>query len=87
MTFYFHGSFTIMQLIDLISCIYTALRSENESQQYIKKIGDEDLELPLFDLYTVSALTSNFSFANKIGEGGFGAVYKVVSFILLDFQI
>ncbi|KAF8411264.1 hypothetical protein HHK36_003811 [Tetracentron sinense] len=37
---------------------------------------EEDLELPLFDIGTVSAATNNFSFANKIGEGGFGPVYK-----------
>ncbi|CAL5344768.1 unnamed protein product [Camellia sinensis] len=39
---------------------------------------EEDLELPLFDLVTISNATDNFSFANKIGEGGFGPVYKGV---------
>ncbi|EOY28493.1 S-locus lectin protein kinase family protein, putative isoform 1 [Theobroma cacao] len=43
-------------------------------EQYQK----EDLELPLFDLSTVSAATSKFSFEQKIGEGGFGPVYKGV---------
>ncbi|XP_009766396.1 G-type lectin S-receptor-like serine/threonine-protein kinase At4g27290 [Nicotiana sylvestris] len=38
--------------------------------------GDEDMELPLFDLVTVTSATKNFSSANVIGEGGFGPVYK-----------
>ena len=35
--------------------------------------------LPLFDLRTINAATDNFSIANKLGQGGFGLVYKVVS--------
>ncbi|KAK2984742.1 hypothetical protein RJ640_004567 [Escallonia rubra] len=38
--------------------------------------NDEDIELPLFDLATVTTATRNFSDANIIGEGGFGPVYK-----------
>lgn len=41
-----------------------------------------DPELPAFDLETVMLATGNFSKANKIGEGGFGDVYKVTSFLL-----
>ncbi|RZR82596.1 hypothetical protein BHM03_00009047 [Ensete ventricosum] len=36
-----------------------------------------DLDLPLFDLGTVADATGNFSIENKLGEGGFGPVYKV----------
>ncbi|XP_050147486.1 G-type lectin S-receptor-like serine/threonine-protein kinase SD1-1 [Malus sylvestris] len=36
----------------------------------------EDLELPLFDLGTVICATNDFSNHNKVGEGGFGSVYK-----------
>lgn len=39
---------------------------------------EEDLQLPLFDTYTIATATNNFSFTNKIGEGGFGPVYKVI---------
>ncbi|KAJ8470226.1 hypothetical protein OPV22_024569 [Ensete ventricosum] len=35
-----------------------------------------DLDLPLFDLGTVADATGNFSIENKLGEGGFGPVYK-----------
>jgi len=37
----------------------------------------EDFELPIFDLATILEATNNFSFDNKLGEGGFGPVYKV----------
>ncbi|EOY12710.1 S-locus lectin protein kinase family protein, putative isoform 1 [Theobroma cacao] len=36
----------------------------------------DDLELPLFDFATIARATNNFSPMNKIGEGGFGSVYK-----------
>ncbi|KAL5547471.1 hypothetical protein UlMin_002702 [Ulmus minor] len=36
----------------------------------------EDLELPLFDLATIASATNNFSSTCKLGEGGFGPVYK-----------
>ncbi|KAK1275031.1 G-type lectin S-receptor-like serine/threonine-protein kinase [Acorus gramineus] len=36
----------------------------------------EGMDLPLFDLHTLEMATNNFSDANKIGEGGFGPVYK-----------
>ncbi|XP_060204037.1 G-type lectin S-receptor-like serine/threonine-protein kinase At4g27290 isoform X2 [Lycium barbarum] len=38
----------------------------------------EELDLPLFDFETISDATNNFSLSNKLGEGGFGPVYKGV---------
>jgi hypothetical protein len=38
----------------------------------------EDLELPFFDFGTLACATNNFSTDNKLGEGGFGPVYKVL---------
>ncbi|XP_069153510.1 G-type lectin S-receptor-like serine/threonine-protein kinase At4g27290 [Solanum lycopersicum] len=38
----------------------------------------EDFELPLIPLSTITRATNNFSVNNKIGEGGFGPVYKGV---------
>lgn len=39
---------------------------------------EEDLELPLFDISTMSRATDDFSAANVLGQGGFGTVYKVI---------
>ncbi|XP_055960391.1 uncharacterized protein LOC126665234 [Mercurialis annua] len=36
----------------------------------------EELELPLFDFETIVTATGNFSDENKLGQGGFGCVYK-----------
>ncbi|KAJ1379178.1 S-locus glycoprotein domain [Sesbania bispinosa] len=35
-----------------------------------------EFELPLFEISNIEAATGNFSIYNKIGEGGFGPVYK-----------
>ncbi|KAG1368224.1 Receptor-like serine/threonine-protein kinase SD1-8 [Cocos nucifera] len=40
------------------------------------KSEGEELELPLFDLFTIESATDCFSIDNKLGEGGFGPVYK-----------
>ncbi|XP_062080953.1 G-type lectin S-receptor-like serine/threonine-protein kinase At4g27290 isoform X1 [Humulus lupulus] len=37
---------------------------------------NEDLDLPLFGLQTISTATNDFSENNKLGEGGFGPVYR-----------
>jgi hypothetical protein len=37
----------------------------------------DDFELPIFDQATILKATNNFSIDNKLGEGGFGPVYKV----------
>ena len=38
---------------------------------------NEDLELPFYSLATIAIATNKFSSNNKLGEGGFGLVYKV----------
>lgn len=52
------------------------LKFNSETVALIKYKG-EDLELPFFDFIKVATATNNFSLDNKIGEGGFGPVYKV----------
>ena len=37
----------------------------------------EDLEVPFFNLATIATATNDFSSIKKLGEGGFGLVYKV----------
>jgi hypothetical protein len=49
-------------------------REENDQ---IDSGPKEDLELPLFQFTTIAKATNGFSFNNKLGEGGFGPVYKV----------
>ncbi|KAL8127209.1 G-type lectin S-receptor-like serine/threonine-protein kinase At4g27290 [Apium graveolens] len=51
----------------------TGLYLENDGLNWD---GGEDLELPLFDLTTLANATNGFSINSKLGEGGFGPVYK-----------
>ena len=37
---------------------------------------EEDPEVPLYDLTVIASSTDNFSHKNKLGEGGFGPVFK-----------
>lgn len=39
--------------------------------------GSEHVDVLIFDLNTIISATDDFSDANKLGEGGFGSVYKV----------
>ncbi|KAL8506053.1 hypothetical protein ACS0TY_017060 [Phlomoides rotata] len=48
----------------------------NNGDNHLGVNHNEDLELPLFDLTTISKATEIFSINNKLGEGGFGPVYK-----------
>lgn len=48
---------------------------DSQSAKGTNEVGISDL--PCFDLSTIAAATDNFSDANKLGEGGFGSVYKV----------
>ena len=43
----------------------------------------EDQELPFIDFRTIQHSTNNFSSENKLGQGGFGTVFKVMILIIL----
>lgn len=58
----------------------------NGSERLVKDLIDSDrfnedetkaIDVPCFDLESLLAATDNFSNANKLGQGGFGPVYKV----------
>ncbi|KAF7137578.1 hypothetical protein RHSIM_Rhsim07G0195700 [Rhododendron simsii] len=46
-----------------------------------------DADLPLFDLITIVTATDNFSLANKLGQGGFGPVYKVGGYMSPEYAM
>ncbi|KAL0311711.1 UNVERIFIED_CONTAM: Cysteine-rich receptor-like protein kinase [Sesamum calycinum] len=43
-----------------------------------QKICEAEIKLSKFDLERIAAATNQFSSSNKIGEGGFGSVYKAM---------
>ncbi|XP_020242680.1 receptor-like serine/threonine-protein kinase SD1-8 [Asparagus officinalis] len=45
-------------------------------ENLVESTKEDDMELPLFDLVEIEVATNNFSHENKLGEGGFGPVYK-----------
>ncbi|CAI0431247.1 unnamed protein product [Linum tenue] len=51
------------------------LRTKSESQEE-NLYEDKDSSVPIFDVLDIFAATENFSDANKLGQGGFGLVYK-----------
>ena len=42
-------------------------------------------ELPLFNFDKLATATDNFHLSNKLGQGGFGPVYKVMVALLENF--
>ncbi|KAK3420141.1 hypothetical protein EUGRSUZ_G00934 [Eucalyptus grandis] len=61
-----------------ITVFYIKYRRDGQIFGFSHQSRGEDLDLPLFDLTTLVNATSNFSEDSKLGEGGFGAVYKGV---------
>ncbi|GMP52760.1 hypothetical protein CsSME_00018461 [Camellia sinensis var. sinensis] len=51
-------------------------RRHHPGEAYYIEAKNEDIELPLFHFSTITKATENFAINNKLGEGGFGPVYK-----------
>ncbi|XP_058092170.1 cysteine-rich receptor-like protein kinase 44 isoform X2 [Magnolia sinica] len=70
----------IVAAVMLFSTIYACLRRRNPKNMYIASRADGDestnVESLQYDLGMIRAATDNFSEANKLGQGGFGSVYK-----------
>ncbi|CAB4313744.1 unnamed protein product [Prunus armeniaca] len=60
-----------LAILLLGSCVYLAVRKRNKEGRNYRKAQD-----PYISLAAIHAATSNFSDSNKLGEGGFGPVYK-----------
>ncbi|GLT69405.1 hypothetical protein SLA2020_415600 [Shorea laevis] len=72
-------------LLGVISCYlgtrykWRKVKRENDTDQDPHpSIREADIDLPSFDLVTIATATDDFALKNKIGEGGFGHVYKGV---------
>ncbi|XLR34519.1 G-type lectin S-receptor-like serine/threonine-protein kinase At4g27290 [Arachis hypogaea] len=78
------GSTIFVVLCSLLLVLYfTCIRRRSSKAKENAAIMDSfieeqegHLELPLFDLSSLAKATGNFSINNKVGEGGFGPVYK-----------
>ncbi|GLT31002.1 hypothetical protein SLA2020_057700 [Shorea laevis] len=67
---------SVVGVLSLVLCIWICLKLR-KPREIVEK-GDEMMkaESLQFDLATIRAATNNFCDENKLGQGGFGAVYK-----------
>lgn len=55
-------------------------------EDHIDNNDKESIDLPTFDFSTIANATNNFSPSNKLGEGGYGPVYKVTWLDIVPFN-
>ncbi|KAK7269969.1 hypothetical protein RIF29_22795 [Crotalaria pallida] len=69
----------VVAALFVLGCFLLRKRASKDYNTFIQDPIPEDLadvESLQFDLATIQAATNNFSNENKIGQGGFGVVYK-----------
>uniref|UniRef100_A0A6N2N8W6 Receptor-like serine/threonine-protein kinase n=1 Tax=Salix viminalis TaxID=40686 RepID=A0A6N2N8W6_SALVM len=66
--------------IGLCLALYVLKKKQKKNSDLQRRSNDngmkEELDLPLFNIDELACATDNFSESNKLGEGGFGPVYK-----------
>ncbi|KAF9666876.1 hypothetical protein SADUNF_Sadunf16G0274300 [Salix dunnii] len=72
---------TGMLLLGLVTVLFLWKKKQKKGSILQRSAEDnckkENPELQLFDFGTISCSTNNFSHTNKLGQGGFGPVYKL----------
>ncbi|KAK7312943.1 hypothetical protein VNO77_37212 [Canavalia gladiata] len=63
-------------IFGLILCIRRNKFKQSETNYWKDQNKKNDIDLPIFDFLTISNATNHFSQSNKLGQGGFGPVYK-----------
>ncbi|KAL8122138.1 hypothetical protein AgCh_018764 [Apium graveolens] len=66
----------VLTVISILVALYLFKKKRLRSKGRLNSDADQDTELPFFEFKRVAKATCNFSRDNKIGEGGFGPVYK-----------
>ncbi|KAG5235571.1 G-type lectin S-receptor serine/threonine-protein kinase [Salix suchowensis] len=70
------ASSVILVLGLLIVGVISYTRRTYHRKNYNSEERTQDMDLPMYDLSTIAHATNKFSSRNKLGEGGFGPVYK-----------
>ncbi|KAJ9542970.1 hypothetical protein OSB04_029476 [Centaurea solstitialis] len=66
-----------MILLSIALILYVwRTKKKSHHKAFVNEDQEEGFELPLFSLSKIVKATSDFSINNKLGQGGFGAVYK-----------
>ncbi|CAN6205613.1 unnamed protein product [Urochloa humidicola] len=69
-------SSALVAALVFIICIWSRRKRQASLPYLFNMESTQSASLPVLDLSTLKVATENFSERNKLGEGGFGAVYK-----------
>lgn len=71
---------TVVAIVFLVMGVFLCKRKRKRNAKKLKREEYEEghSDLPFWDLSVVLKATDHFSNTNKLGEGGFGPVYKVI---------
>ncbi|XP_052210775.1 G-type lectin S-receptor-like serine/threonine-protein kinase RKS1 isoform X2 [Diospyros lotus] len=67
---------TVVMITYFVCWLVLRRTKKVDSEHNYQPFDEENLELPMFDMFTIAGATDKFSDKNIIGEGGFGQVYK-----------